>query len=516
MTTSNCSKHTIKPLRDLMLSSLLAYAAGSAASEYDLTALSDMTGDDVPDIAQAVDNGAGQPGIAFYSGADGQWLSTHAYLNDDWRFVALSTVQDANQDGTADDPAVAVLAKNRDTNNVRVESRDTNGAKVHSTLFLNSNWWVFDLVVIDDLDGDGLTDDTAVAVLAQRWYDGRIMVQLRDFSTGALISNTVYLNLRWTPIAMAVADRSAMTPAGTLPPLVGVLAEKLEDNRRVLQSRVAGTGQLESNLKFLNSAWNYLDVTTNRDANSDGTHDDPVWQVLATRPADDVIRVQSKYVSDGSFQSNTVILNSNWRAFRLDTAADIDGNGSTELVISAQRRADDVRRTQIKDFAARSTTLNFVPIPRTPPSHTWSAPGFADFASGCTNVEFGSVSENDFQVNATGDSSFFEMNPNGDWVGSGEYPISIFLTIQSDWPRAWSFIGESSPGSSDGSLNITEVLETDAGVTTFNGTWQTTGGEWRCEGSPADCDGAQPPLGLPVSGSFNGVGLNGTPGACNI
>ena len=128
-----------------------------------------------------------------------------------------------------------------------------------------------------------------------------------------------------------------------------------------MQSRVAVSGAFDRNIKFLNSNWNYLDLSVNHDANSDGTFDDPVWSVLAVRVSDSVIRVQSRSAISGVFDSNLGILNSNWQAFRLDFAADVSGNTSQEAVVSVIRRSNGARRIQIKDYATSTTTINIAP-----------------------------------------------------------------------------------------------------------------------------------------------------------
>ena len=97
------------------------------------------------------------------------------------------------------------------------------------------------------------------------------------------------------------------------------------------------------------------------DANGDGTFDDSAWLVLATRASDNVIRVQSRFVADGAFDDNIVILNSNWQAFRMDVASDISGNTAQEMAITATRRSDGARRIHIKDYGSGATTTNIAP-----------------------------------------------------------------------------------------------------------------------------------------------------------
>lgn len=328
----------------------------------DITSFVDVTGDSVPDVAGFTGTWSGRPKVAVYSGANGNVDSTISYINDGWRGVALGTVRDADQNGTPDDPAVAVLTDNKTTQKIRVETRRVSDkAFLGSIQFLNENWRALDVVIVDDLNGDGNSNDSAIAVLAERISDGRIQLQLRDFDDGSLISNVIYLNARWSAVAAAVVDRSAIAPVGTLPPLIGVLAENPTNGKRIMQSRVASSGVFDQNVKFLGSTWNYHDISVNHDADGDGTNDDPIWQVLATRDFDRVMRVQSRRVSDGAFEANSVILNSTWRGLKFDASLDIDGNSDQEMVFSTLRRSTGARRIHIKDYGSNSTTLNISP-----------------------------------------------------------------------------------------------------------------------------------------------------------
>ena len=198
----------------------------------DVAAVADVTGDAVPDVAVFVETASARPAIGVFSGVSGTLHSTIDSVNDKWQGYALAGLRDADQDGTADDPGVSKLVINQATGRIRVETRCLDdGAFLGSIQFTNDKWTAVDVVVVDDLEGDGMTNDTAIAVLGRRQSDGRIQLQLRDFVTGNLISNVIYLNANWTPVAAAVADRSAMAPAGTLQPLIGVIAEHPSNGR---------------------------------------------------------------------------------------------------------------------------------------------------------------------------------------------------------------------------------------------------------------------------------------------
>lgn len=354
-------------IKIFLLVSIVASLIGinnSDASELsqDVTTFVDVTADALPDVATFAGDIANRPRISVFSGRNGEWHSSIDYINSRWQGLALATVRDANQDSAANDPAVAMLVVNKTTGKIRVETRDlaTTGF-LGSIQFLNQNWRAVDVVVVDDLNGDGSTNDTAIAVLAERISDGRVLLQLRDFASGALISNVAYFDSRWTPIAAAVADRSAVAPVGARLPLIGVLGVNPLNDRRLLQSRLAGSGILDDNVGVLDTGWELHDVTVNHDADGNGIADDPVWQVLATTTPRGVILVNSRFVGNGEFARLTVILNPNWDAYRLDALQDTDGNMAQKMAVSAIRRSDGVRRVQIKDYATGATTTNIAP-----------------------------------------------------------------------------------------------------------------------------------------------------------
>jgi hypothetical protein len=328
----------------------------------DITTFADTSGDGVPDLAGFVGAYSKKPKIAIYSGANGNVDSKIYYFTTNWRGIAIGTVKNADQDVNADDPAVAMLADSKTSGKISVQIRrlDT-GASLGKIAFLNSKWRAIDVAVIDDTNGDGDTDDTSIAVLAQNKVNGKIRVQIRSLGSGALVNNIDFLNESWTAIAIAVVDRSAQVPMGGLPPLIGLLAENNVNGKRYLQSRLVSTGALDGNIKVFNSNWNLRDVSVLYDVDGPGPDTDSAWQVLATRQSDGLLRVQTRLTSDGSLDSNVDILNSNWDGIRLDSALDMNSNAWEEFAVSARKRSDDTRRIQIKDYGTGSATLNIYP-----------------------------------------------------------------------------------------------------------------------------------------------------------
>ena len=194
----------------------------------DLAGVVDVTGDAVPDFARLIP--IPQPSVECYSGLDGSLVMTQDFLNDEYWGVAMATVADSNADGVANDPALAVLGhRARDKNHkVQVRRLDDNSV-VNAIEFLGPNWDVIDVAVIDDLNGDGVPGDAAIAVLAfnaaaSRAYQ-KTIVQVRRLSNKKLVAQRNYLNGAWRPVAIEAINR--IDPEG---PLLAVLSRHPETN----------------------------------------------------------------------------------------------------------------------------------------------------------------------------------------------------------------------------------------------------------------------------------------------
>ena len=106
----------------------------------DLAAFDDVTGDAKPDLAAFIGGPSVKPKLAIYSGADKTVDSNIRYLTANWRGLSVSTIADANQDGTANDTAVALLADNDGNGMIKVESRRSDtGARFSQMPFRKTN-----------------------------------------------------------------------------------------------------------------------------------------------------------------------------------------------------------------------------------------------------------------------------------------------------------------------------------------------------------------------------------------
>ncbi len=322
----------------------------------DATGFADTTGDGIPDFASFVSDEGMQPKAKILSGADGSLFDTHNFLNPNWTGIAIDTVDDANGDGTADDPGVAMLLIETGSDKLLVQVRDAaTGANINKINFLNPDWAPVDVVVFNDVNGDGNADDAAIGVLAENRTTGKILVQIRDLDTGAKIATRSFLNPNWRAIGAAAASRAGQ------PPALGILGVENGTGKILVQTRQLSDGVLIDNAKYLSSDWQAQDIVHVNDGNSDGVANDPGWLVLANNAISGNVLVQGRDLATGSRLDNINYLTTAYEGQRLASSPDISGNGREEAGVLGCRVSDNQHLLQIRDFDDETRTLNIFP-----------------------------------------------------------------------------------------------------------------------------------------------------------
>jgi hypothetical protein len=332
-------------------------AAPVPETDIDVTGVSDISSDTVPDVAYlTIKNG---PKVRYYSGANRQQIRGQSYLGQAWTGVAAATVVDANADGSANDPAVAVLGTKSSVGKHTVEVRRADdGTLIGKIDVLGPNWMVLDVAIIDDQNGDGVTGDTLIAVLGYdpaKSFDQQIKVQVKRLSDGKVIANWFFFNGNWVPLALAAIDRLGQTP------LLAVLANKPATGANVVQARKLTNGAKQRDTSFFNANKLARDVAILLDSNGDGNANDPAYLVLANDIATGKNKVQARRVIDGARLTNLTAVGINWEAKRVTSTGDISGNLFEEVGALAKKRTDGKIAIQLTDFDDRSTTATIFP-----------------------------------------------------------------------------------------------------------------------------------------------------------
>jgi len=213
------------------------------------------------------------------------------------------------------------------------------------------------VVIIDDANGDGVSNDTAIGVLGinpQGSSRRRNLVQVRRLSDGSVLQNVYFANGAWTPLA------AGTVPRGNGGPLVAVLLEKGSTRNLLVQARVLSDTSLQRNSSFLNTAWRGKDLAILRDTNGNSVFNDASYMVLAVNPGNGKNVVQIRRPG-GTFVKNIFVLTENWQARRIGVADDISGNLYEELGTLGNRNSNGEALIQLKDFDTTNTTGNIFP-----------------------------------------------------------------------------------------------------------------------------------------------------------
>jgi hypothetical protein len=109
-------------------------------------------------------------------------VSSIRFFNADWTTIGIDSLADVNGNGS---PDVAVLAQHDANRAIRVQVRDAlTGEPIRTVNFLGPTWSPGAFAAFADIDGNGIQE----LGVAARDEDGDIRVQLRDASTGAVVS----------------------------------------------------------------------------------------------------------------------------------------------------------------------------------------------------------------------------------------------------------------------------------------------------------------------------------------
>ncbi len=152
--------------------------AEGARNEYiDLTQLPDISGNSFPETAALRRLANGHPQVMIKDSETSQRINFIGFFGPRWDPKGVDTV-DANGDNM---PDLAVLAVNEPRGRIVVEVRDAKtGALIIRIGFFSPDWEAKNLTV-DDADNNGVPD---ISVLAVHKTKGNVAVEIRDAATG--------------------------------------------------------------------------------------------------------------------------------------------------------------------------------------------------------------------------------------------------------------------------------------------------------------------------------------------
>ena len=311
------------------------------------------------DVAVLVQGEATGAAVNVYDGASGAFLTSMDFFSWAWQPVAIDTIRDFNEDGTADDPGIAMLAFRPQTGEIRVDLRkvSTNRLK-RSISYFGSSWTPIDVAVVNDLNGDGTTGDIGVAVLAYRPSDGRTEVRMVDLASNGNTPSfrKKYFNADWLPIAL----EGYVGPGGG-DSLLSVMAFNESNGKTVTQTRSAVLGsRVGSNIFVFGGTYDALDMSVAADGNGDGTANDPALVFYGEKIGVRIV-ARLRDVATRSFLRDVLMFADGNAPERISTLTDASGNDIVEIGATARLDRNDRLELKLRDYDTGDRTSRVFP-----------------------------------------------------------------------------------------------------------------------------------------------------------
>ncbi|MEJ2137865.1 MAG: DUF1800 domain-containing protein [Gammaproteobacteria bacterium] len=344
----------------LLCIGMLASATGNAAEKsFDIAPIADLSSDGFADVAVLpLSEG---PKVWLYSSADGSPLGTVSFFARHWMPVALAAFSGGGGEGSVKDSRIALLALNNETGtlSVQVRTAEADGSKVGSNIgFFNSTYQPIDVAVVDDTNGDGISNDPSIAVLAQRYYPWRQAVQLRTLD-GQLLGNWTITQPRQQLLSLAGVS---MTKGQSR---VSALVKGKDDGKaRILSVRIAD-GEALPAIELATGWWqpDALDLSVQRDGDGDGMANDPAYVILVKNQPNGEQSLILKDVGSGSFLGSRQVIDGSWQSESLSVAADLGGDDKEYAFIIASGDSSEELLVNVRELESGNQVANLRPNP---------------------------------------------------------------------------------------------------------------------------------------------------------
>jgi hypothetical protein len=305
---------------------------GAAVAEFglgadtpiDVTAIDDS--DPLEDSALAVlgIDGSGTPKVRKYRQSDGTLLLSTTILQQGWDVLDIVTLDDMNADGLSE---YAVLGRNVATGENAAQVRNgSTGAFIKNVFFLNPSWQPIQLVALPDFAGSAAPE---IGLLATNDL-GQIVVMVKDAGTNAFIRNVFFLNANWTPQgALPIANFG-----GAVSGEIGLGAFNNGSGQIVVMVKDASSNVFLNNVFPLGSSWELVSGAIVPDETANGASE---IASLGVNKSSGKIVIQVRDGSSGVFIRNQSPFGSNWTPGNMLAYG---SGGSQVFVVIATRKSD--------------------------------------------------------------------------------------------------------------------------------------------------------------------------------
>jgi phospholipase/lecithinase/hemolysin len=247
------------------------------------------------------------------------------FLGDGFTPIWLLGIGDISGDQVGE---LAYLAVRDSDNRALVEIRNGATGALERRIFFSSGFAPVTARGLEDLDGDG---NPEIAVLLLR-DDGRYKVEIRNAS-GAAATRSTFFNAGFTPVDFEVGP----DPDGDGVPELAVLAVRGTDGRAKVEMRNA-FGPPDTRSRFYSGGFTPIDLVPVTDSDDSGV---PEWGVLQLRDLDNRPALEVRNAFGPKNTKRSFFFDANWRPLKAFDSGDADGNGVSEISVTAMRLVDE-------------------------------------------------------------------------------------------------------------------------------------------------------------------------------
>jgi hypothetical protein len=273
-------------------------------------------------------------------------IGKYSFYTSGHEFVDLQPVADISGNALAD---VALLVTRTSDEAILVQVRDAvTGSKADTDIaFLNAGFTAKGLVVLPDLDGNGVEE---LGVFATRNADGRGLVEIREADGSGGFNRIWYLDTAFTPLSVVVGDDTDNNGIEEL----AMLAVRNNDGRIVVERRNVAGPPATTRHWYFSAGWQVVDFTAVSDTNADNL---PEYAVLAIRN-DGKPAVEIRNAGNPKATFRRFFMDENFTALQVVDMGDTNGNGGTNLGVLGLRNSDDRPKLETRDARGNSNTKN--------------------------------------------------------------------------------------------------------------------------------------------------------------
>ncbi len=286
----------------------------------------------------------GVPIIQMKSARNGAALGNLFPWSSAWQVLDAETIPGYAPGGGT---AVATLAVRKSDGLPGIEMRDPVTRNIINIVYpLGFGWTPLQLAI---LDANG---SPALAALHTRDTDGLAIVQVRDAATGNLIRNVFPLGLGWSPVELkAIPDLN-----GNGVDEVAVRMTRDSDGLEIIQIRDGSTQALISNVYPIGAGaggW------TTREFEVVNTNGAIALGIMSTRDSDGQVFVQMKNALNANIINNVFFIAPPWELQQaFEVIPNFNGGNDDELAILHRNTSNGDRLVQIRDSETDAVIRN--------------------------------------------------------------------------------------------------------------------------------------------------------------